>query len=224
MSGESLNVKRATHPHWSGTLVLDEFTGRVSLKEFGSTGEYKLDQRNNILHVFWDEFPAESFKEVNGIYVKMFGAEGEIEFMRNFQIQRLGVRVPGGGANIELRIGTTDVDTFKQVFVANEYNIPSLPLSCKNIIDLGANIGCSAVYFAERYPGAKILAVEPDEDNYRLLFRNAEQFEGRITCVRAAIWSCAQRVHISTHDSGGQALGAWGIRVSGDAASDSVTI
>ena len=80
------------------------------------------------------------------------------------------------------------------------------------------------MYFAERYPGAKILAVEPDEDNYRLLFRNAEQFEGRITCVRAAIWSCAQRVHISTHDSGGQALGAWGIRVSGDAASDSVTI
>ncbi len=25
MSGEFLNVKRATHPHWSGTLVLDEF-------------------------------------------------------------------------------------------------------------------------------------------------------------------------------------------------------
>ena len=63
--------------------------------------------------------------------MKMFGAEGEIEFMRNFQIQRLGVRVPGGGANIELRIGTTDVDTFKQVFVANEYIYPAYPYHAK---------------------------------------------------------------------------------------------
>jgi len=212
MSGSTLNVKRATHPDWSGTFVFDEATNGIALREFGSTGKYKIDQ-DNILHVFWDKYPAESFKDVNGTYVKMSREESEFAFMRNFRIERLIVRAPRGRANIELRMRTTDVDTFKQVFVANEYNIPELPLSCRNIVDLGANIGCSAVYFAEKYPAVRILAVEPDQDNYWLLTRNVEQFKGRVTCIRAAVWDRAEKIYASDHDADGNALGSWGIRV-----------
>jgi FkbM family methyltransferase len=216
-------MKRATHPDWSGTLVFDEATNGIALKEYGSTGKYRIDQ-DNILHIFWDKYPAESFKEVNGIYVKMSSEESELSFMRNFKIERLSVRIPRGRADIELRMGTTDVDTFKQVFVANEYNIPDLPLSCRNIFDLGANIGCSAVYFAEKYPAVKILAVEPDEENYRLLVRNVEQFKARITCVRAAVWDRAEQIYSSDRDAVGQPLGAWGVRVSGEAAPGGVAV
>ena len=34
------------------------------------------------------------------------------------------------------------------------------------IVDLGTNIGDAAVFFAKRYPRAKIIAVECDETNY----------------------------------------------------------
>jgi len=204
-------------------LVFDEATKGIALKEFGSTGKYKIDQ-DNILHVFWDRFPAESFKEVNGVYVKMSKDESELTFMRNFKIERLTVRVPRGRANIELRLRSTDVDTFKQVFVASEYSIPDLPLTCRNIIDLGANIGCAAVYFAERYPGARIIAVEPDQSNYDLLVRNVEQFNGRVRCVQAAIWDSSEQIYASGHDAVGNALGAWGIRVSAEAAAGGVSV
>jgi FkbM family methyltransferase len=40
------------------------------------------------------------------------------------------------------------------------------------IVDCGANIGASALYFAERFPQSRVLAVEPQADNFQLLSRN----------------------------------------------------
>jgi len=44
------------------------------------------------------------------------------------------------------------------------------------IIDCGANIGCASVWFATQYPKARILAVEPDPDNFRMLVRNSKPY------------------------------------------------
>lgn len=44
------------------------------------------------------------------------------------------------------------------------------------IIDAGAHIGSSAIWFALRYPGASIIAVEPDPGNAALLRRNTSDF------------------------------------------------
>jgi FkbM family methyltransferase len=40
------------------------------------------------------------------------------------------------------------------------------------IIDAGANIGASVVWFADTYPNSHIVAIEPDSDNVRLLRHN----------------------------------------------------
>jgi FkbM family methyltransferase len=40
------------------------------------------------------------------------------------------------------------------------------------IIDAGANIGLSALYFKKMYPGSKIIAIEPMPVNYQLLEQN----------------------------------------------------
>ena len=40
------------------------------------------------------------------------------------------------------------------------------------IVDLGANIGMSALYFACRYPKAKIYAIEPNNANFSMLKMN----------------------------------------------------
>ena len=43
------------------------------------------------------------------------------------------------------------------------------------ILDCGAHIGSSAVYFSDKYPEAKIVAIEPVYDNYVFLAMNAKE-------------------------------------------------
>ena len=85
-----------------------------------------------------------------------------------------------------IRIGTTDASVLKQVFVERQYDYP-LPISPKVIIDAGANIGLSAIFFANRYPDAFILAIEPEDSNFRLLQRNTAPYS-QIRLLKAALW------------------------------------
>ena len=43
------------------------------------------------------------------------------------------------------------------------------------IIDAGAYIGSSAIFFAEKFPNATIVAVEPEIGNYAMLLKNIEE-------------------------------------------------
>lgn len=57
------------------------------------------------------------------------------------------------------------------VFNGREY--PSMPfLDMRTIIDVGANIGCSALLFAALYPSAIIYALEPATEAFNYLQRN----------------------------------------------------
>ncbi len=58
----------------------------------------------------------------------------------------------------------------------------------KTILDAGAYTGLSTVYFAMRYPGAKIIAIEPSEENFALLTRNVSKLEN-VHAINAALWS-----------------------------------
>lgn len=74
------------------------------------------------------------------------------------------------------------------------------------IIDCGANIGASAVYFALIFPEANIIALEPDADNFLLLRRNTAGFS-RIRALHCAIGSRDGVVDL--FDTG---EGEWGYR------------
>ncbi len=56
------------------------------------------------------------------------------------------------------------------------------------ILDLGAHIGLATLYFKQIYPEAKIIAIEPQPDNFVLLTKNTEenQLKG-VQLVQAAI-------------------------------------
>jgi FkbM family methyltransferase len=57
------------------------------------------------------------------------------------------------------------------------------------IIDCGANIGLSVLYFKRQFPAATIIAFEPDPQNYALLQKNIESFQLQdIECNQAAVW------------------------------------
>ncbi|MEY2976800.1 MAG: FkbM family methyltransferase [Prochlorotrichaceae cyanobacterium] len=88
---------------------------------------------------------------------------------------------------IYLRRGTSDFSNFLQIFVHAEYS-PCFSSVPETILDLGSYIGLSAIYFANRFPKAKIICVEPSADNYELLRLNTKSYDNIIP-IHAGIWS-----------------------------------
>ena len=96
------------------------------------------------------------------------------------------LRVPGYPEPVWLRAGDSDGVIFGQVMIDWQYNPPEVE-DVRLIVDCGANIGLSSLYFARRYPNAKILAIEPDPDNYAMLVRNTRHVAA-IHSVHGAVW------------------------------------
>jgi FkbM family methyltransferase len=113
------------------------------------------------------------------------------------------------GAKILVRTGTHDIDIFEQIFLMRDCAAPST-IHPGLIIDGGAHIGCSAIWFALAFPNARIIAVEPDKNNYNLLKRNVSAFKN-ITCVHGAIWGVSGPVAIANPDQD-----PWGFTVQSD--------
>lgn len=86
------------------------------------------------------------------------------------------------------------------------------------IIDAGANVGYSALYLAEKFPEAVILAVEPDRNCVDLIERNCAG-NPRIRPVHAAVWSHENGVDLTTREEG-----SWANRVTDDGATASLTL
>jgi FkbM family methyltransferase len=106
---------------------------------------------------------------------------------------------------VTLRVPSTDVSTYKQVVKREEYRI-ELAKRPTTIVDAGANIGLASVYFASRYPNARVLSIEPEAQNFALLQKNTAPYRN-IEVVQAALWS--ESGVIGVVDSG---TGAWGFR------------
>ncbi len=85
-----------------------------------------------------------------------------------------------------IRTATTDFKIAITCLVTEEYG----NLECSNpsvIIDAGANIGASSVYFAKKYPKAKIFAIEPEQENFDILKKNIEKYTN-IVPIKVALW------------------------------------
>ena len=112
-------------------------------------------------------------------------------------IEREGIRFP-----IHLRVNTSDIPTCEQLFRDQEYDF-SVPAPPRTIVDAGANVGLVSIYFANRWPDAKIIAIEPEKDNFAMLKKNVAPYEN-IQAVNAALWN--RDTHINIVDTG---LGSW---------------
>jgi FkbM family methyltransferase len=111
------------------------------------------------------------------LYLGMIGFPGHL----------VEVAIPGVRTQVLLRAGTSDVPIFEQIFVHGQYDV-SLGFEPRSILDAGANIGLAAVFFANRYRDARILAVEPDRRNFELLVQNTRDYP-KIKAIHAGLWS-----------------------------------
>jgi len=95
--------------------------------------------------------------------------------------------VPGFRSTIWLRAGTSDRHVFDEIIAGDELGF-DFGVAPETILDLGANIGLSSIYLANRFPKARILAIEVDPSNVQLLRLNVRAYP-TITVVPKAIWS-----------------------------------
>ncbi len=131
-----------------------------------------------------------------------------------FELRRICVPVSDKGDEVSLRLGTTDIPTFAQVFVNKEYDSPDLPEKAEVIVDLGANVGYATIFFAMKYPDATILAVEPEYENFSALVKNTVGLGSRIQREHAAVWNKNGTVSLHAENERGMPFGAWGVQVS----------
>ncbi len=89
---------------------------------------------------------------------------------------------------IRLRNQTSDFDVFREIIIRHQYDVLG---RCKlnYAIDAGANIGLTSLYLLSRHPELRIVAIEPDPENYSVAKYNLAPFGERCQLVAAGVWN-----------------------------------
>jgi FkbM family methyltransferase len=146
----------------------------------------------------------------SGTGLKVFAAENTSRQAREVCVMHPQVRHP-----ITLRTRTSDIDTYDQVLYSGEYDVPGFG-DVTTIVDAGANIGLASMFFAHKFPNARIIALEPESSNFELMSRNLNAYPN-VTCLKKALWS--QSGSVTVFDPGD---GAWGFRTESEGAGDTM--
>lgn len=141
-------------------------------------------------------------------FYRKFGLPGARFFWRFSGVQNEVKRIRGDFLShpIFLRTCTSDMETFYQIFIREEYEIEyERPVNV--IFDCGANIGLAAIYYIHKFPDAQIISIEPEESNFEMLEVNTRLYPG-IKPVKAALWPETKPLNLK--DLG---RGEWGFEV-----------
>ena len=95
-----------------------------------------------------------------------------------------------------LRSHTTDILVLGELIEARSYEplAAAAPGRVLTIVDLGANTGLASRWLLERFPGARVVAVEPEEGNLAVLRRNLRSVGERAQILNACIGATERRV------------------------------
>jgi FkbM family methyltransferase len=96
---------------------------------------------------------------------------------------RCRIRTPLGIVAATLH-SRDDMLTVNEVFCRQDYRAGA---DLRVAVDLGANIGISALYFLTRNPGSRVYSWEPDPKNIARLRHNLQGFEDRYRLAEAAV-------------------------------------
>lgn len=141
---------------------------------------------------------------------RKYGLRGILSllFLRSIGVaHQVKVYPPSLRHGLRLRMKTSDELAFVEVILDHAYRF-DLPFTPRVILDGGANIGVASIYFANRYPEAKIIAVEPEPANYALLEKNVSAYPS-IVPVHAALWSRDGDISVSLPEPATGAVGNW---------------
>jgi FkbM family methyltransferase len=143
-------------------------------------------------------------------YYRNYGLRGlfSIAAYRLFGRPKVIAAHPPGIRNpVLLRLKTSDEATYVQILLRGQYSF-DLPFSPKAIIDAGANVGMASIFFANRYPEAKIIAIEAERSNFDVLEKNVRPYPNIIP-IHAALWNKDGEISVGEPDPASGANGNW---------------
>jgi FkbM family methyltransferase len=128
-------------------------------------------------------------------------------FVRFYSGSLSNLKIPNIKTKVSLRKGTSDIPTFFQIFLFNEYDLDFIE-NPKVIIDGGANIGLFSVMMKNKFADAKIISIEPDKENFEMLKKNVSGYQD-IFCENCGLWN--KETNLKVHDKLDR--GKWGMMV-----------
>jgi FkbM family methyltransferase len=114
---------------------------------------------------------------------------------------------------VAARAGTSDIAVFRQVFRDREYGSFDDLTDVTTIIDCGANIGFTSVFFLNQFPNSTVLAIEPDPKNFELLQLNLAPYGARAKALCTGIWSKNVGLNVLAAPVERGRIEAWSIQV-----------
>lgn len=113
----------------------------------------------------------------------------KLEFYPILGKRKVTVKLNGYRYPISLRCNMADYITYSQVFLKKDYEFDILnTLNPSVIIDCGANIGLTSVYYRNKYPGVHLISIEPEDNNYQMLIENMKYYEN-VLCLKNGVWN-----------------------------------
>jgi FkbM family methyltransferase len=100
--------------------------------------------------------------------------------------QEIQFHLSASNRNVSIRGATSDITCLEKVFFAKEYDTP-FPTDPEVIVDAGANIGLATLFFAQKYPKARIFSIEPERSNFEMLKKNCADLPN-VTLFKGALW------------------------------------
>lgn len=143
-----------------------------------------------------------------------------------------------GVGRVWVREGTSDPYVVQQIFETEEFNISTAPQfawvraaydamlaagETPLVIDCGANIGMSCLYFAKHLPKARIVGIEPARDNVELARRNTSR-NPQIEIVEAAVHDRKVPLALTNPDAEKYAFQVWEAEQHAETSIEAVTI
>ncbi len=138
----------------------------------------------------------------------MFGKLNGLRVFVNLKLNRpTNLQIPGISSKIFMRTRSSDIETFAQIFVYNEYHVDFVD-NPKVIIDGGANIGLFTVFIKNRFPESKVICIEPDSENFEWLKKNVSSYKD-VFCENRGLWKT--EINLKVYDK--LNMGKWGLVV-----------
>jgi FkbM family methyltransferase len=143
-------------------------------------------------------------------YLDVFGLFGALAYLSHQLVgcpREIWAQPKSIDRPLYIRVGTSDAWLCRQILVHGQY-AQNLPFTPKTIVDAGANIGLASIYYARRYPQARIISVEAEASNYAVLTRNVARYPN-IVPVHAALWNRDGFVSVSQRNTNTSASEPW---------------
>lgn len=102
---------------------------------------------------------------------------------------------------IYVRPGTTDAGVVIQNLIRKEYGRLPRNMTASFIIDAGANVGDTSLFFLRRFRNCRIIALEPHPVFFPIASRNLNPYSN-VTLLRKGLWDCETALTFSDDSTG----------------------